>query len=96
MPAMGRYRWLFSRRWNFPKSAVTQGTKTTIQIDDRQSGLHVCCMWQAFHHPDISLPVVRRRIGLELVEMLDILGDVAIHGGWAFLQKPFLSEPECI
>lgn len=44
-------------------------------------------MWQAFHHPDISLPVVRRRIGLELVEMLEILGDVAIHGGWAFLQN---------
>jgi DNA-binding transcriptional regulator PaaX len=44
-------------------------------------------MWASFHHPDISLPVVRRRIGLELVEMLDILGDVAIHGAWAFLQN---------
>ncbi len=42
-------------------------------------------MWKAFHHPDISLPVVRRRIGLELLEMLEVLGDVAIHGAWTFL-----------
>jgi phenylacetic acid degradation operon negative regulatory protein len=44
-------------------------------------------MWQAFHHPDISLPVVRRRIALELVEALDVLGDMAIHGAWSFLQN---------
>ena len=44
-------------------------------------------MWKAFHHPDISLPIVRRRIGLELLEMLDILGDVAARGAWAFLQN---------
>lgn len=42
-------------------------------------------MWKTFHHPDVSLPVVRRRIGLELVEMLGILGDVAIYGARAFL-----------
>ncbi len=44
-------------------------------------------MWKPFHHPDISLPVVRRRIGVELLEMLNILGDVAAHGAWAFLQN---------
>ena len=44
-------------------------------------------MWKAFHHPDLSLPVVRRRIGLELLEMLDLFGDVAAHGAWAFLRN---------
>lgn len=44
-------------------------------------------MWKAFHHPDISLPVVRRRVGMELLEMLDFLGDVAAHGAWAFLRN---------
>lgn len=42
-------------------------------------------MWEAFHHPDRSFPVVRRRIGLELLELLDVFGDMAIHGAWAFL-----------
>jgi phenylacetic acid degradation operon negative regulatory protein len=59
----------------------------TIQIDDRASGLYAWVMWQAFHHPDISLPVVRRRIGMELLEMLELLGDMATHGGWAFLRN---------
>jgi DNA-binding transcriptional regulator PaaX len=44
-------------------------------------------MWKAFHHPDISLPVVRRRIGLELLEMLELLGDVTASGAWAFLRN---------
>jgi len=44
-------------------------------------------MWKAFHHPDISLPVVQRRIGTELLEMLTVLGDVAAHGAWAFLRN---------
>lgn len=44
-------------------------------------------MWKAFHHPDFSLPVVKRRIGLELLEMLEVLGDVAVHGAWAFLEN---------
>ncbi len=44
-------------------------------------------MWKAFHHPDFSLPVVRRRIGVELLEMLDLLGDTMIHGAYAFLQN---------
>ncbi len=42
-------------------------------------------MWKAFHHPDISLPVVRRRAGLELLEMLGVLGDVSLRGGWALM-----------
>jgi len=44
-------------------------------------------MWKAFHHPDISLPVVNRRIGVELLEMLELFGDVAAHGAWAFLHN---------
>lgn len=44
-------------------------------------------MWKAFHHPDISIPVIRRRVGLELLEMLDILGDAAAHGAWAFMRN---------
>ncbi len=44
-------------------------------------------MWKAFHHPDISLPVVRRRIGLELLELLELFGEVSAHGGWAFLHN---------
>lgn len=50
-------------------------------------------MWKAFHSPDISFPVVRRRIGLDLLEMLDILGDVAAHGGWAFLRNRSCENP---
>lgn len=44
-------------------------------------------MWKAFHHPDVSLPVVRRRIGLEVLELLEVLGDVAVHGAWEFLSN---------
>ena len=50
-------------------------------------------MWKVFHHPDISIPVVRRRIGTELLEMLTILGDVAAHGAWAFLQNRSYPNP---
>jgi len=44
-------------------------------------------MWKAFRSPNISLPIVRRRIGMDLLEMLIFLGDVAVHGGWAFLRN---------
>ncbi len=44
-------------------------------------------LWKTFHDPNISLPVVKRRIGLELLEMLDLFGDMAVHGAWAFLQN---------
>lgn len=49
-------------------------------------------MWKAFHHPDVSLPVVRRRIGLELLEMLEVLGAVTVHGAWAFLNNRTCSD----
>jgi DNA-binding transcriptional regulator PaaX len=50
-------------------------------------------MWKDFRSPDISFPVVRRRIGLDLLEMLNILGDVAAHGGWAFLRNRSYENP---
>ena len=54
-------------------------------------------MWKAFHHPDISLPVVRRRIGLELLEMLELFGEVAAHGVWAFLNnRSYPNHTACI
>lgn len=48
---------------------------------------HSLLMWKTFHHPDISVPVVRRRVSIELLEMLDILGDAAVHGAWAFMRN---------
>jgi phenylacetic acid degradation operon negative regulatory protein len=44
-------------------------------------------MWKPFHHPDISLPVVRRRAGVELLELLDAVGDVIARGAWALMQN---------
>ena len=44
-------------------------------------------MWKAFHHPDISLPVVRRRMGLELLETLEFLGDLGLHHMYAVLRN---------
>lgn len=43
--------------------------------------------WVQFHHPDISLPVVRRKIALELVEMLELTSLFLTRGGWAVLNK---------
>lgn len=53
-------------------------------------------MWKAFHHPDVSLPVVKRRIGLELLELLEVLGDVAVHGAWAFLHNRTYPNPKAL
>jgi hypothetical protein len=44
-------------------------------------------MWKAFHHPDISLPVVRRRVGQELLETLGFLGDLTLHHMHAVLRN---------
>lgn len=44
-------------------------------------------MWKAFHHPDISIPVVRRRIGREVLELLEFMGDMAVHHVYAFLRN---------
>lgn len=40
----------------------------------------------SFHNPDISLPVLRRQIGMELLEVLDILGEFLWRGAWAFFR----------
>lgn len=44
-------------------------------------------MWKSFHHPNISLPVIRRRAGRELLELLDVFGDVSARGAWAFIHN---------
>jgi len=44
-------------------------------------------MWKAFHHPDICLPVVQRRLGLELLETLEFLGDMAVHHVHALMRN---------
>lgn len=43
--------------------------------------------WVPFHHPDISLPVVRRKIALEIMEMLELTSLFVTRGGWAVLNK---------
>ena len=43
--------------------------------------------WAEFHHPDISIPVVRRRIALEMVEMLELAALFMSRGGWAVLNR---------
>lgn len=43
--------------------------------------------WLEFHHPDISLPVIKRRIGLELVEMLELVSLFLSRGGWALVNQ---------
>lgn len=43
--------------------------------------------WVEFHHPDISLPVVRRKIALEVVEMLELAALFMTRGGWAVLNR---------
>lgn len=43
--------------------------------------------WQEFHHPDISLPVVRRRLGMELMEMLELASVFLTRGGWGVLYR---------
>ena len=43
--------------------------------------------WVRFHSPDISLPVVRRRLGLELMELANTVGLFLTHGGWGLLNQ---------
>ncbi|VGO14715.1 hypothetical protein PDESU_03283 [Pontiella desulfatans] len=43
--------------------------------------------WVRFHHPDISIPVVRRKIALELMEMLQLSALFMTRGGWAVLNR---------
>ena len=44
-------------------------------------------MWKVFHDPDVSFPVVRRRLGMELLDLLNMFGEVAVSGGWAFIKN---------
>jgi DNA-binding transcriptional regulator PaaX len=43
--------------------------------------------WVQFHHPDISLPVLRRRIGIEMVELLEMSALFLSRGGWALVNR---------
>lgn len=43
--------------------------------------------WMRFHHPDISWPVVRRRAGLEIMELLDLAALFFTHGGWGVVNR---------
>ncbi len=43
--------------------------------------------WTEFHHPDISWPVVRRRVGIELMEMLELSAVFLTRGGWGLLNQ---------
>lgn len=43
--------------------------------------------WTRFHHPDISLPVVRRRIGIEMMELLELASVFLTKGGWGLLNR---------
>ncbi|MEE9367898.1 MAG: PaaX family transcriptional regulator C-terminal domain-containing protein [Pontiella sp.] len=43
--------------------------------------------WKSFHHPDWSLPVVRRRAQEEWLDLLEDLGDLLTTGGRSHLWK---------
>jgi phenylacetic acid degradation operon negative regulatory protein len=43
--------------------------------------------WIPFHHPDISLPVVRRRVGIEILEMLEMTSLFLTRGGWGLMKQ---------
>lgn len=43
--------------------------------------------WIEFHHPDISWPVVRRRAGMEMMEMVEMISLFMTRGGWALLNR---------
>jgi phenylacetic acid degradation operon negative regulatory protein len=49
--------------------------------------------WSEFHHPDISLPVLQRRIGNEFLHFLLLFGEIAItHGHPTILPSLFKDE----
>ena len=43
--------------------------------------------WCEFHHPDISWPVIRRRAGVEIMEMLEMVSLFLSRGGWGLLNQ---------
>ena len=43
--------------------------------------------WKTFHHPDISLPVIRRKAGEELITLLAGTADLVLSGGRSTIYK---------
>jgi len=43
--------------------------------------------WTEFHHPDVSFPVVRRRIAQDILEMLQVSALFMSRGGWAVMNQ---------
>ncbi len=43
--------------------------------------------WKRFHHPDISLPIIRRRAGEELLTLLAGTSELVLSGGRSTLYK---------
>ncbi len=40
--------------------------------------------WQSFHHPDLCYPVIARRVGEELLELIAGVGEILATGGRCF------------
>ncbi len=67
----------------FQIRTVTHTTLTPILTIVR-IGVRVGRMkWEKFYHPDLSLPVVRRRVGDELLDLFFGLGELALTRGWS-------------
>lgn len=43
--------------------------------------------WIRLHHPDISLPVIRRRAGIEIIEMLEVASSFFTQGSWGLVNR---------
>lgn len=43
--------------------------------------------WISFHHPDVSWPVVRRRAGVEFMELLELTSLFLTRGGWGMVNR---------
>lgn len=43
--------------------------------------------WARFHHPDISLPVLRRRVGIEILELMEMSALFLTRGGWGLVNQ---------
>ncbi|MDF7800227.1 PaaX family transcriptional regulator C-terminal domain-containing protein [Pontiellaceae bacterium B1224] len=43
--------------------------------------------WISFHHPDVSWPVVRRRAGVEFMELLELTSLFLSRGGWGLINR---------
>ncbi len=70
---------------HFPSSfKIKYSSKlTAVNLEEYLWGMK----WVEFHSPNISLPVVKRRIGVELLEMLDLAGIFLSRGGWGLLNR---------